>query len=202
MYHVHVWFGFRRKQIKLNLKLKNLLWMKATVVQVMLTIMQSYHLLADLVRSIKRPIIKDGPSNAKHSKCRKESPDDVLLMKALQCMERSTDNIVQIKDPDEVFGQYIATELRGIQDKNRKQLIKYRIQSVLFTALAPENHLYYPHSQAIPSWQAAPFSTTQAIRLWQSSGSPTPSERSHNAGRVSNPPFSPTNTVVTSSAYD
>ena len=153
---------------------------------------------SDQIRSTKRPIEKGEKSKPKRAKIQKGKPEELLIKKAIQCMERSTDNAVQVKDADDVFGQYIATELKGIQDNNQKQLIKYKIQTVLFTALAPDSQ-YYPQSQQfMPSWQSTPLLLPFQAGNWQSR-SPTPSDRSHNSYLVQGP-FSPTNSVAASHA--
>ena len=137
----------------------------------------------DQVRSTKRPISKGKKSASKYAKPERENPEDILLKKAIQCMERNTDNALQEKDADDVFGQYIATELKGVPDINQKRIIKHRIQSVLLTALVPgtsDPHFSYPNSSS--PWQAPFHSFSSPRQSWQGSPSPTPSDFSHVSG--------------------
>lgn len=115
-------------------------------------------------------------------------------------MERNTDNALQKNDADDVFGQYIATELKGVQDINQKRIIKHRIQSVLLTALVPgtsDPHFSYPNS-SLP-WQAPFHSFSSPGKSWRSSPSPTPSDFSHVSGSsisCTQPPSAASNSAV------
>ena len=42
------------------------------------------------------------------------------------------------RDADEVFGEYVTSELRSIKDENTKRVIKFRIQSLFFSLLTPQ----------------------------------------------------------------
>lgn len=156
---------------------------------------------ADQLRSTKWPISKGKQSASKCAKSvKKENPEDILLKKAIQCMERNTDNALQKNDADDVFGQYIATELKGVQDINQKRIIKHRIQSVLLTALVPgtsDPHFSYPNS-SLP-WQAPFHSFSSPGKSWRSSPSPTPSDFSHVSGSsisCTQPPSAASNSAV------
>ena len=89
------------------------------------------------IRSTKRPLEGGKSKPTKVSKQFKQNPEDVLLMKAIECIEKTTanDNRNQKNDPDDIFGEYIATELKSIQDMNQKRAIKFRMQSLLFFIL-------------------------------------------------------------------
>ena len=43
-------------------------------------------------------------------------------------------------DPDDIFGEYIASELKTIKDEATKRRIKFQIQSMIFY-VQNENHL-------------------------------------------------------------
>ena len=80
-----------------------------------------------------------------NKKKKKEAQEDILLQKAIQCMERSDNK----EDEDDIFGRYVASELRSIDNIHTKRLAKWQIQSIIFnvhsgTAIQPERR---------PSWQ-------------------------------------------------
>lgn len=58
---------------------------------------------SDQIHSTKRPIEKGEKSKPKRAKIQKEKPEELLIKKAIQCMERNTDNAVQVKDADDVL---------------------------------------------------------------------------------------------------
>ena len=61
----------------------------------------------DTIRSTKRPLPVGKQSVNKKKK--KEAQEDILLQKAIQCMERSDNK----EDEDDIFGRYVASELRS-----------------------------------------------------------------------------------------
>ena len=65
------------------------------------------------VRSTKRPL---KITNTKAAKLRREAQEDILLQKAVSCMETATRRNVKEKDDDDIFAQFIASELRSIED--------------------------------------------------------------------------------------
>ena len=61
------------------------------------------------VRSTKRLLAaKEG----KETKCqRRERQEDSLLQKAIACMEGASDKVTAKKDADDIFGEYVTSEL-------------------------------------------------------------------------------------------
>ena len=84
---------------------------------------------SDNVRSTKRPI---GATTSNLTKRQKREKEDCLLQKAVQCMEAATSN--NSTDADKIFGDYIASELRAIEDQKAKRFLKHQIQSLIFSA--------------------------------------------------------------------
>ena len=140
---------------------------------------------ADQVHSTKRPI--EGKAT-KLTKRQKEKKEDILLKKAIECMEKSMSEgtKLQKKDPDEVFGEYVATELKNVTDMKQKRIIKYKIQSVLFTALTPT-----------PSFEPSNnyFNFPPQAAGWPDSRSPTPDWSSYNSQYLTSSPFLPPGTA-------
>ena len=98
---------------------------------------------------------------------RKEAKEDALLEKAIRCMETGISKIVTTKhDSDKIFAEFIASELRSIEDNQVKRMLKWKIQNVLYgsdfnTPLSwcPPNTFNYPYQRA-PSFS----SPTSSIR--------------------------------------
>ena len=82
------------------------------------------------MRSTKRPTSSTKANETKRQKREKE--EDSLLQKAMQCMEAATSTKSSI-DADKLFGDYIASELKAIEDEKVKRLLKHQIQSLIFT---------------------------------------------------------------------
>lgn len=129
----------------------------------------------DTIHSTKRPLEKKLGS----AKRRKEDQaEDILIKKAIDYLDKPIDS--QGKDADDIFGQFVTSELRSIKDDQQKRIIKFKIQSLLYTSLvsqpamsppmiynqvaspggAVNNHLFYTHQH--PS------------KIWENSRSPTP----------------------------
>ena len=108
-------------------------------------------------RSTKQPT---GTRNQRPSKRRKEiQQEDSLLQKALECMERTGSSKESDRDPDIIFGEYVATELKAVKDEHKKRFIKFQIQSLLFSALNPQPPPTRPHSLGTPPPWENPHST-------------------------------------------
>ena len=59
-------------------------------------------------------------------------------------MDRAQQNIPKSLDGDDVFGQYVASELKSMENPHMKRFTKWKIQSLIFHA----------HSEyAMPPWQ-------------------------------------------------
>ena len=63
-----------------------------------------------------------------------ETTEDDLLKKAIQCLDQSSGGTVKNDDRLELFGRYIATELRAILNTQAQRWAKLQIQSILFSA--------------------------------------------------------------------
>ena len=85
---------------------------------------------SDNVRSTKRPIGATTSNLTKRQKREKE--EDCLLQKVVQCMEADTSN--NSTNANKIFGDYIASELRAIEDQKAKRFLKHQIQSLIFSA--------------------------------------------------------------------
>ena len=99
---------------------------------------------AESVRSTKRPTSTTRATPATKRKKRVEQ-EETLLQKAINCMD--------------IFGQYIAAELRSIENIHVKRYTKWQIQSLMFNAHSgfptqpgPSSHSGFP-TQPGPSWQ-------------------------------------------------
>ena len=75
---------------------------------------------------------KQIPTCSKRQK--KEMQEDVLLQKAIACMEKTGNVHQQKRDDDDIFGDYIASEMRAIQNVEMKRWVKFKIQSLIFSA--------------------------------------------------------------------
>ena len=67
---------------------------------------------ADSVRSTKRPLKqKETPAS------KRLREEDIILKKAITCMEKSVSATkVTARDADEIFGEYVTSELHSIKD--------------------------------------------------------------------------------------
>ena len=103
----------------------------------------------ETIRSTKKPLEDKASKSAKRHKV--EHHEDVLIKKAIECLEKPNDPIE--KDPDD---QFIISELKSIKDEHQKRMIKFNIQSVfLYSALSPQppyNHPYYGQYYH-PNWE-------------------------------------------------
>lgn len=95
------------------------------------------------VHSTKRPL-QTSKGNSQSKRQKRELQEDVLLQKAVACMERATGGTQSGKDSDDTFGEYVAAELRSVPNEEMKRVLKFRIQSLLFSALSGTCNLYPP----------------------------------------------------------
>ena len=86
-----------------------------------------------MYKSTKRPISnKQMPSTSKRQ--RKEA-QDILLEKAIGVMEMASNKSSSAqKEIDDIFGEYVASEIKAIRDPQVKRRVKFHIQSILFSA--------------------------------------------------------------------
>ena len=61
----------------------------------------------DEIRSIEKPAKK----RLRPSKRQKEAQEDILLEKAIACMEKAGNTDHRRRDEDDIFGEYVATEI-------------------------------------------------------------------------------------------
>lgn len=79
------------------------------------------------------------------------------MEKAILCLENGVKGkeIEKERDADEIFAQFVASELRSIKDPNVKRLAKWNIQSVLYESGNATTSTSTPGS-----WYPAPFPYT------------------------------------------
>ena len=85
------------------------------------------------VRSNKRPFAaKEGKETKRQ---RRKKQEDSLSQKAIACMEGASDRFMAKKDADDIFGEYVMSEVRAMHNVEMKRWVKFRrIQSLLFSA--------------------------------------------------------------------
>ena len=86
-----------------------------------------------MYKSTKQPTSnKQMPSTCKRQ--RKEA-QDILLEKAIGVMEMASNKSSSAqKEIDDIFGEYVASEIKAIRDPQVKWRVKFHIQSILFSA--------------------------------------------------------------------
>ena len=89
------------------------------------------------------------------------------------------------EDDDHVFGRFIASELRSIDNMDLKRLVKWKIQSTIYFATSSQS--------AVPQLISQPQPTGSVINL---PSYPSPSLSS--IGNQSSGPVSPTGSYVSS----
>lgn len=111
------------------------------------------------VRSTKRPTSSTAQRPSKRQK--KETQEDVLLQKAIACMENAGGIDRHRRDNDDIFGEYVATEIRSIQDSKVKCWVKFQIQPLLFSAQS--GAIPSPQLHALPPIPPSRPGTSQAM---------------------------------------
>lgn len=86
------------------------------------------------------------------------------MQKALECIERTGRSKESDRDPDIIFGEYVDTELKAVEDEHKKRCIKFQIQSLLFSALNPRAQPTpsRPHSFGTPPPWENPHSPVES----------------------------------------
>ena len=84
------------------------------------------------VRSTKRPTSTKASNVSKRKK--RELQEDFILERAISCMEKAEHNVPKSTDGDDVFGQYVASELKSMDNPQIKRITKWKIQSLIFYA--------------------------------------------------------------------
>ena len=82
------------------------------------------------VRSTKRPLAAKKVKETKRQN--REKQENSLLQKAIVCMEGASNKITAKKDADDIFGEYVTSELRAMHNVEMKRWVKFRIQSLPF----------------------------------------------------------------------
>lgn len=132
--------------------------------------------------STKRPITDKGPKETKRQ--RREKQEQALLQKAITCMETaSAATCSTVRDADTVFGEYIATELRALQNTEMKRWLKHRIQSLIFSTTSGFPSATPEISQFVPSvMQPAPvWECPRGNRARECSSTPCPTSSTPNS---------------------
>ena len=105
-------------------------------------------------RSTKRPTKSQVPTTSKRQK--REAQEGLLLEKAISVMEKasnkSSEPPVQ-RDSDDIFGEFVTSELRTIEDTEIKRQVKFQIQSLLFSAQSNSNVTHQPATFSLPLQQ-------------------------------------------------
>ena len=113
--------------------------------------------------------------------------EDIILHKALDLMEKSSSNPVS-RDIDDIFGEYVANELKTIKDHHMKRMIKFNIQSMLFHSLSQQS---MPQMHASQLQSSFPLNTSQM-----------PTSRPMNAFQMHGPPVSPWTSGISTTSED
>ena len=94
-----------------------------------------------------------------------------MLKRAIACMDSATDKATAWKDPEDIFGEYIPSELCAIQNVDMKCWLKHRIQSLIFSKPSvemsgPQPTLpFTPSPQQFPKYSMqGPWETPQSSR--------------------------------------
>lgn len=115
-------------------------------------------------------------------KKRREAKENLLLEKAIVCMEQVDKGRDKDSDDDDLFGQFIASEIQSIRDPYIKRQLKWDIQSAIHEA-----HNAILSRQSPASWAGESFENqlpkmplSSFSQLWNKKMiSPTPSCMSH-----------------------
>ena len=89
-------------------------------------------------RALRKPI--EHPTNSKKRKRHIQDEETDVLNRAVKVMETacaSPSNSIQVPNEDDLFCQYIATELKAITNQFLKKSIKHKIQNVVFESQFP-----------------------------------------------------------------
>lgn len=98
-------------------------------------------------------------------KRKREAQEDLLLEKAISCLEKGR-NDSKDRDTDQVFADFIASELQEIKDSRVKRMTKWKIQNVLYEGLNfGTTGPWPPFNQYSSPYQcgASPSSSVQAF---------------------------------------
>ena len=94
----------------------------------------------ETVNSTKQPL--DIPKKATKRQ-RLATMEDELLEKAIKCIDQSTADSKGMLDSAELFGKYVASELRALKLEGQRW-VKLQIQNTLFIAAQSENDVPFP----------------------------------------------------------
>lgn len=101
------------------------------------------------IRSTKRPTKEKCSTKRKN-----EMKEDILLNKAIACMEKATSVEQATNIEDDLFGQYVGAELKSIKKIQTKRYVKLKIENTncYFEAQYEHQHniMPYPHSMVSP----------------------------------------------------
>ena len=103
--------------------------------------------------STKQPLQQGGKKPTKRQ--RLESIENDLLKKAIKCIDETTTGSEKM-DSVELFGQYVASELRALNNHSQRW-VKLQVQNILFNAAQSETGVSFPQPSMDPFSQ--PFSS-------------------------------------------
>ena len=111
----------------------------------------------------------------KTKKRQREEKEDLLIERAISCLENGaavSKRNEKPKDNDDVFGQFVASELQQITDSKLKQLIKWKIQNALFegTINATGSSSWIPPR---PTPTSYPYSSTPETSMYSAYSPPS-----------------------------
>ena len=114
----------------------------------------------------------------KTKKCQREEKEDLLIERAISCLEHGaavSKRNEKPNDSDDVFGQFVASELHTVQqitDSKLKQLIKWKIQNALFegTINATGSSAWIPPQ---PTPTSYPYSSTPETPMYSAYSPPS-----------------------------
>ena len=89
------------------------------------------------IKSTKQPL-QVGKKPKKHQKL--ECAENALLEKAITCVEQATIHSEETLDSAELFGRYIASELKVLNTQSQRW-VKLQIQNMLYNAALSETSL-------------------------------------------------------------
>ncbi|XP_014674058.1 PREDICTED: uncharacterized protein LOC106814275 [Priapulus caudatus] len=108
------------------------------------------------------------PTGRKCSRKQKQVDDeDIVLNKAMTALDKASRSpAMNDSTPDDIFGQYVASELKGVKDEYLKKMIKHRIHTVLFETQMPPSSPFlnqgYPGVNQTPPISFKPFDNGMA----------------------------------------
>ena len=114
--------------------------------------------------STKQPT-KQGRKPTKRQKT--EAAENNLIQKAIVCMDKASHVPQQTEDGCELFGRYVASEVRAISNPQSQRWAKLQIQTVLFNAQTEPPPQLHPWMAAIPTFHFHGNPASPLHRQWR-----------------------------------